>query len=184
MRRTVTWGGLYWDCKRGISRGCPLSPLLGAVFLSALDTAMEKLGLFYVRCMNDMLVFAPTRWKLKRAVKRLNEVFNSLKIEKHPDKTFIGRIENGFDFLGYHFSGERLKVAEITVKKHVLHIDQLYEQQRKKKATSNEMASTLGLYVKRWQRWTAAGLQGIKIDGVYGWKVPIWRVPSRPMWRS
>jgi uncharacterized membrane protein len=35
-----------------------------------------------------------------------------------------------------------------------------------KKATSIEMAFALGLYVKRWQRWAAAGLQGIKI-GVY-----------------
>jgi hypothetical protein len=32
-----------------------------------------------------------------------------------------------------------------------------------KKATSIEMASVLGLYVKRWQRWVAAGLQGIVI---------------------
>jgi hypothetical protein len=35
-----------------------------------------------------------------------------------------------------------------------------------KKTTSIEMASVLGQYVKRWQRWAAAGLQGIKI-GVY-----------------
>jgi hypothetical protein len=26
------------------------------------------------------------------------------------------------------------------------------------------MASVLGLYVKRWQRWVAAGLQGIAIE--------------------
>ncbi len=36
-----------------------------------------------------------------------------------------------------------------------------------KKATSSEMASSLGLYVKRWQRWAAAGLQGIKLNAVY-----------------
>jgi hypothetical protein len=35
-----------------------------------------------------------------------------------------------------------------------------------KKATSIEMASVLGLYVKRWQRCAATGLQGINI-GVY-----------------
>ena len=35
-----------------------------------------------------------------------------------------------------------------------------------KKATSNEMASSLGLYVTRWQRWAVAGLQGIRIDGL------------------
>jgi hypothetical protein len=26
---------------------------------------------------------------------------SELKVEQHPDKTFIGRIERGFDFLGY-----------------------------------------------------------------------------------
>jgi hypothetical protein len=38
------------------------------------------------------------------------------------------------------------------------------EQQKKKKATSEEMASILDCYVNRWQRWAAAGLQGITID--------------------
>jgi len=39
----------------------------------------------------------------------------------------------------------------------------LYEQQKKKKATSEEMASIMDQYVKYWQRWSAAGLQGIKL---------------------
>ena len=33
----------------------------------------------------------PGRWKLRRAVKVVNEVLGSLSLEKHPDKTFIGR---------------------------------------------------------------------------------------------
>ncbi|HJP54685.1 MAG: ATP-binding protein [Rhodospirillales bacterium] len=37
----------------------------------------------------------PTRWKLRKAVKAVNEVLGSLRIEKHPDKTFIGRIKHG-----------------------------------------------------------------------------------------
>ncbi len=59
-------------------------------------------GFGNVRFMDDILVLAPTRWKLGRAVKAVNEVLASLRLEKHPDKTFIGRIERGFDFLGYH----------------------------------------------------------------------------------
>ena len=38
-----------------------------------------------------------------------------LGLEKHPDKTFIGRIERGFDFLGYHFSRAGLTVAAKTI---------------------------------------------------------------------
>jgi len=49
MRRSVESGGLYRDIERGIARGSALSSLLGAVYLHALDTAMEKLGVFYMR---------------------------------------------------------------------------------------------------------------------------------------
>jgi hypothetical protein len=42
-----------------------LSPLIGAFFLRRLDEQMSRLGLFYLRFMDDILVLAPTRWKLK-----------------------------------------------------------------------------------------------------------------------
>ncbi len=74
MRRTAERGGSFWDHERGISLGCPLSPLMGAFFLDELDRRMERTGLFYVRFMDDILVLAPTRWKLRRAVKAVNEV--------------------------------------------------------------------------------------------------------------
>jgi hypothetical protein len=32
----------------------------------------------------------------------LNQTLSALKLEKHPDKTSIGKAERGFDFLGYH----------------------------------------------------------------------------------
>ena len=74
LKRTAERGGNFWDFNKGISLGCPLSPLIGAFFLSALDTAMKKLGLFYVRFMDDILVLAPTRWSLRRAVATVNQV--------------------------------------------------------------------------------------------------------------
>ena len=46
--------------------------------------------------------------KLRRVVKTLNRELHALQLEKHPDKTFIGRIEKGFDFLGYRFIPQSL----------------------------------------------------------------------------
>jgi RNA-directed DNA polymerase len=37
VRRTIYDGGLYEDVERGISLGCPLSPLMGALYLKLLD---------------------------------------------------------------------------------------------------------------------------------------------------
>jgi retron-type reverse transcriptase len=78
LRRTAERGGLYWESERGIALGCALSPLIGAFFLNRLDEQMERLGLFYVRFMDDVLVLAPTRWRLRRAVRVLNQVLGGL----------------------------------------------------------------------------------------------------------
>ncbi len=51
--------------------------------------------------MDDWVIIAPTSWKLRSAIRIVNEVLNVLKVEKHSDKTFIGKVERGFDFLGY-----------------------------------------------------------------------------------
>jgi hypothetical protein len=45
-----------------------------------------------------------------------------------PDKTFIGRIERGFDFLGYHFTRAGLSVARKTVQYFLEKASRLYEQ--------------------------------------------------------
>lgn len=166
IHRCVEFGGEFRDIEDGISRGCPISPLLGALYLSSLDEHFANKDVYYIRYMDDILILSKMRWHNRKVVRQLNQILAKLKVEKHPDKTFIGKIEKGFDFLGYHFSNEPLKLALKTVEKHFLHIVQLYEQLRQKKATSNEMASTLGLYVKQWQRWAVAGLHGIAIDGL------------------
>jgi hypothetical protein len=95
--------GIYAVVQKGISLGCPLSPLLGALFLKPLDDAMAQTGLFYLRYMDDWVVMAPTRWKLRRAIATVNQTLDALELEKHPDKTSIGRVTAGFDFLGTHF---------------------------------------------------------------------------------
>ncbi len=131
-----------------------MSPLIGAFFLKELDQRMARSGLFYVRFMDDILVLAPTRWKLRKAVKVVNRMLGSLGLEKHPDKTFIGRIEKGFDFLGYHFGPDGLSMATRTVENFVARAIRLYEQEPGGPFGS----SRFGLYVRRWVRWASAGL--------------------------
>ncbi len=48
---------------------------------------MARSGLFYTRFMDDILVLAQTRWRLRKAVKAVNEVLGSLRMEKHPEPT-------------------------------------------------------------------------------------------------
>jgi RNA-directed DNA polymerase len=64
----------------------------------------------------------------RRAIKIVNQTLNELKLGKHPDKTFIGRIERGFDFLGYRFSPRGLGLAPQTIERFKARLARLYEQ--------------------------------------------------------
>jgi len=150
LNRCVEWGGLYQDIKKGIPRGSSLSPLLGAFYLMELDRKMEKLDVKYFRYMDDILILTPTRWKLKKAIRVLNQTFNELRLEQHPDKTLIGRAERGFDFLGYHFEREGLSVAVITIERFKERIARLYEQ--------GADIHRIGQYVLKWLQWSRSGI--------------------------
>jgi RNA-directed DNA polymerase len=120
VRRTVYQDGLYRDVTLGISLGCPLSPLIAALYLKPLDDRLEATGLFYARFMDDWVVLAPTRWKLGWAARLMQQTLAELKVQTHPGKTFLGRTSRGFDFLGYRFdAGGRAGVAEATVERFV-----------------------------------------------------------------
>ena len=152
MGHLVDEDGELTTIRKGISFGCPLSPLMGALYLKPLDDAIEREDVFYARYMDDWIVLADTRWKLRRAVKAANEALEQLKVQKHPFKTFIGRISHGFDFLGYRMtpeSAEGLNVARQTINNHFDKIARLYEQ--------GAGIERIGQYVKGWWQWENAG---------------------------
>ena len=155
VKRTVERGGTFKSITCGISRGCSLSPIIAAYYLTSLDKQMEgDPRYFYRRYMDDVIILAKTRWHLRKAVKKVNQHFNQLKVEQAPDKTFIGRIQKGFDFLGYQFGEEKLTVSKRTLDNHIRRLTQLYEQ---KKSHPNWMA-LLDDYRQRWVTWVYSGI--------------------------
>ena len=151
IRRTVVEDGVYEDITCGISLGCALSPVMGALYLQMLDERMEATGLFYARFMDDWVILAPSRWKLRRALRIVNQTLAELRVEQHPDKTFVGRTCRGFSFLGYEFGPTGLTgVARPTRVKFVERVSRLYEQ--------GATEGRIGDYVRRWQQWVRAGL--------------------------
>jgi len=153
VRRNIYEDGIYETPTCGICLGCPLSPLMGALFLQELDRRMEDTGLCYARFMDDWVILAPTRWKLRQAVRIVNQVLADRMVRQHPDKTFIGRIRRGFEFLGYAFATKGLTgIARTTRQRFFERVTQLYEQ------GADEVR--IGQYVRRWWKWTTEGVRG------------------------
>src|SRR5438552_8781586 len=92
------------------------------------DVRIDRFGGYYARLMDDWVVLAPTRWKLRAAIREVNEVMAGCKVKQHPAKTYIGRVCNGFDFWGYAFSPAGLGVAARSIGHLAAHVTRLYEQ--------------------------------------------------------
>ena len=158
LRGVVSDGGHFNDITQGVSLGCPLSPLMGALFLKPLDDRMAQFDLFYARFMDDWVILAPTRWKLRQAIKAVNQVMSGLRVRQHPDKTFIGRITRGFDFLRYGFSPAGLTLAQKTVDRMADKVSRLYEQ--------GADVGRIEAYLKRWRQWVRGGLDRVLCECV------------------
>ncbi len=155
LHYSVEDGGEFFTPESGIARGCALSPLMGAFHLWALDNhfAHQK-KIAYARYMDDFVILAHTRWSLRKQVKRLNQFFNEYGFKQHPDKTFIGKVEKGFDWLGGQFGVNGLEgVSPRSIANHLERLRQFYERTRY--WTKEKRQARVVNYRKRWKMWFA-----------------------------
>ena len=87
----------------------------------------------------------------RRAAQRY---LHDARIGEAPEQDLNGRVEKGFDFLGYCLWPDRLTVAQATVERFLARVTRLYEQEQGRPLRS----APLGSYVRRWVRWTGAGV--------------------------
>ncbi|CAI1615701.1 reverse transcriptase domain-containing protein [Serratia marcescens] len=153
LHYTVEDGGEFHTPEKGIARGCPLSPLLGAFHLYMVDVHFSsQKDIVYARYMDDFVILTKNRWSLRRQVKALNECLASHDFEKHPDKTFVGRVEKGFDWLGAWLVGTGVTgIAPRALANHREKVRRLYERLRMwPRARAHARVSQ---YRRRWKLW-------------------------------
>jgi hypothetical protein len=78
-----------------------------------------------------LVLLTKTKRQLRTGVRLMNQVLVNLGLDKAKDKTFIGRIARGFDWLGYRLGGidpQRVGIARQTWANHLDKLARLYEQ--------------------------------------------------------
>ncbi|MFQ0829260.1 reverse transcriptase domain-containing protein [Serratia fonticola] len=147
-------GGEIVTPGKGICRGSALSPLIGGSLLRHVDCYFAtREEMFYARYMDDFIFFTKKRWHLRKAIKRLHEFFDVGGFETHPDKTQLGRIEHGFDWLGLWYAPEGPRIAPRAIENHRERIARLYEQARMRKLSKAETDLRVREYETRWMSW-------------------------------
>jgi retron-type reverse transcriptase len=99
-----------------INRGLPLgnltSQLFANIYLNQFDQFVKHKikAKYYIRYADDFVILSEDRDWLKRQVYPAQTfLFNSLKMELHPDKLFLKTFSSGVDFLGWvHFPDHRV----------------------------------------------------------------------------
>lgn len=160
VQYTVEDGGEFYTPASGIARGCALSPLMGALHLYAMDAWFanemnKKKGIYYARYMDDIVILAHTRWQLRKQVRALNGFFNEAGFSQHPDKTFIGRTERGYDWMGAQMSDAGVEgIAHRARVNHLERLRRLYERVRRWPAARRR--ARMSQYRTRWKIWAVA----------------------------
>ncbi len=97
-------GGLRETIK-GICQGSPLSPLLSNLYLAPFDRYLEKRGFRHIRFSDDIIILLQDSAQGKLLRQEIENFLQAhLKLKLHPNKGGIFAFQDGFNFLGFHFS--------------------------------------------------------------------------------
>lgn len=177
LHYSVECGGEFHTPERGIPRGCALSPLIGAALLTPLDRAMtqqmEKEGGYYARYMDDILVLAPKRWPLRRAIASVNQHLAVGGFVQHPDKTMIGPLTRGFDWLGGWFTEQGcVGIAPRALQRYRTKSLRLYEQALRQGLGETGAKARVRRYHTRWLMVTGGTMTSMAGRRYHGVSAP------------
>ncbi len=110
--------------------------------------------------MDDLVVLAPTKAKLRKAIKVTYQALKPWGYQLHTNgKTFIGKIAKGFDFCGFRLNYDKMILAKSCLAKFEKRLSKLYEQLPKSKNSNYKNTFTtiallkkIELYVLRFGR--------------------------------
>lgn len=153
LHYSTEYGGEFHTPINGMCRSSALSPLLAAFHLTQMNTVLSGNPRWhYVRYMDDILIFTRSAWQLRRAVRALLLWLNRFGFERHPDKTFTGKICQGFDWMGFWLTpNEHPVVAPRARQNHLDTLRRLYERTRHLPA--QQQVDRVAAYQVHWQRW-------------------------------
>jgi RNA-directed DNA polymerase len=95
---------LETPARMGTPQGGPLSPLLANIYLHTFDEKVVAAGYGLVRYADDLVIFTRSESEAEAALLLVREILEGeLRLKLHPEKTQVVSVDEGFEFLGYHY---------------------------------------------------------------------------------
>ena len=113
----VVEDGALTPTTKGTPQGGVISPLLANITLNYLDWKLHQLGYIFVRYADDMVILCKTAEQAKNALATTIEILVDLGLECSLEKTKISTLKDGFQFLGFDISSQKVTIREKSRKK-------------------------------------------------------------------
>ena len=118
LKDGVMEDGELREPESGTPQGGVISPLLANIYLHLVDVVLHQAGYESVRYADDVVVLCRSREEAERALDLLRTTMAMRRLVLHPTKTRIANaLDEGLDFLGYHFQGGHRWPRKKSVKK-------------------------------------------------------------------
>jgi len=95
--------GNIHDKNLGIHQGSVISPILSNIYLSEFDQWLQEKALFFIRYADDILILADTEKNCRALFQEMVLRLSAIGLHINEKKSYIRTIDEGIDFLGYHF---------------------------------------------------------------------------------
>lgn len=113
----VVEDGALIPTTKGTPQGGVISPLLANITLNYLDWKLHQKGYKFVRYADDMVILCETSEQAKNALDLTIETLGHLGLECSPEKTKISTLKDGFQFLGFDISSQKVTIRQKSRKK-------------------------------------------------------------------
>ena len=113
----VTDRGRRIEEKKGIMAGTPLSAFFANLFLSDLDRHFADPGIPYVRYSDDVILFAETESEREEHARFVLDFLAERDLDVNPAKEERFSPGEGFSYLGFFCSGDKVDIAPVSVRK-------------------------------------------------------------------
>jgi RNA-directed DNA polymerase len=111
--------------ERGIAQGSSISPILSNFYLNPFDHAVNTEGRALVRYADDFVIAASSVSEAARGLEIAQASPRELGLSLNDTKTQVVSFEQGFDFLGFRFDAQTVRVSSKSLQEFKTHLEAL-----------------------------------------------------------
>lgn len=168
LRSGVLENGKVKRSAKGAPQGGPLSPLLGNIYLDALDKELESRGVSFCRYADDVTIYA----KSKRSAERTKEsivkwIGKKLKLEVNSEKSGIRPPDEG-SFLGFRIDDKgQIAMSEKSIAKFKERVREHWDNRRSE--TGREVLEKWQKFLRGWWGYYRLSERVWDWEDIEGW---------------